>query len=418
MPGHGHGQGGGGGGEEVDTEKFYKNLGISKEATQNDIKKAYRKSAMKHHPDKGGDPEKFKEITKAYETLSDEEKRGVYDKYGEKGLEGGGGMDQSDIFAQMFGGGGGGGRGKPRQRKGKDVLFRLKVTLGDLYNGGAKTLRLSKQMVCSGCQGKGGSKVVTCRECRGQGVKVVVRQIGPGMLQQMQVHCDQCEGKGEICSAKDRCKECSGEKVIKTKKTLTVHIDKGMKQGSKIVFRQESDQAPGIIPGDVVVALEQDAHPDFTREGDHLFYKKTISLQEALTGLEFNLEHLDQRVLIIKSDVGSVIAPGSVKCIRDEGMPLQKNPTLRGNLYIEFQVKFPSAADLNDSTKAMLKKVLPPPICQVSSKKTDMEEAFMENVDMESETRRWKEENQRQRGQYDEDEEEEGQGGQQQCRAQ
>ena len=111
--------------------------------------------------------------------------------------------------------------------------------------------------------------MVTCRECRGQGVKVVVRQIGPGMLQQMQVHCDQCEGKGEICSAKDRCKECSGEKVIKTKKTLTVHIDKGMKQGSKIVFRQESDQAPGIIPGDVVVALEQDAHPDFTREGNN-----------------------------------------------------------------------------------------------------------------------------------------------------
>lgn len=412
MPG-GHGMGGRH--EEVDTTKLYSNLNLQKDCSQSDIKKAYRKMAMKHHPDKGGDPEKFKEITKAYEILSDEEKRATYDKYGEKGLEQGGGME-SDIFNSFFGGGGG---GRSRQRKGKDVLFRLKVTLADLYNGADKKLRLSKQMVCSGCQGKGGSKVITCRECRGQGIKIVVRQLGPGMLQQMQVACDDCGGEGEIIASKDRCKDCNGEKTIKSKKTLEVHIDKGMKAGSKIIFRQESDQAPGIIPGDVVVVLEQDDHPTFRREGAHLFFKKTISLSEALSGVEFTMRHLDERVLVVKSDPGSVIANNSVKCIRDEGMPLQKNPVLRGNLYIEFSVDFPSPSDLNDSAKAMLKKILPPAICKVEGRTSEMEEAFMEVVDMEAEARRWKEESRRSRGgQLDDDDEDEEGPGRTQCRTQ
>merc|ERR1719498_594470 len=240
--------------EPANTTAFYETLGVSKTATPQEIKKAYRKAAMRHHPDKGGDPEKFKQISKAYEVLSDEEKRERYDKFGEKGLEGGGGgHDASDIFSAMFGGGGR--RGPRGPRKGKDVLFRLKVTLADLYNGATKKLRLSKSLLCSACDGKGGSRVQTCVSCKGQGSKMMIRQIGPGMVQQMQVQCDRCDGKGECIAPGDRCRTCEGNKVIKTKKTLEVHIEKGMKQGSKIVFRQESDQAPGIIPGDVVVAL-------------------------------------------------------------------------------------------------------------------------------------------------------------------
>lgn len=426
--GHSHGgmPGGRGPAEEADTSKMYEHLGVDKSATASEIKKAYRKQAMKHHPDKGGNAEKFKEISKAYEILGDDEKRQLYNKYGEKGVEsggGGGGGDPSDLFASMFGGQQrGGGRGQSRQRKGKDVLFRLQVTLADLYNGATKKLQLSKQMLCEGCEGKGGSKVVPCRECRGQGVKTVMRQLGPGMIQQMQVPCTGCKGQGEMISEKDKCTKCRGKKTFNTKKILEVFIEKGMKQGSKIIFRQESDQAPGVVPGDVHVALEVEEHPRFKREGNQLFFKQNISLHEALTGVQFHLKHLDGRMLLVSS-TNTVISPGSIKCIRDEGMPMAKNPMLRGNLYVEFVVKFPTADELTAANRSSLKKVLPPAINarDDDNDEDEQEEAFLENVNVEMEQRRWKEEARKGGGgsAHDEDDEEEGGGGQpQQCQTQ
>lgn len=308
-------------------------------------------------------------------------------------------------------------------RKGKDVLFKLKVTLADLYCGGSKKLRLSKSTLCEGCAGKGGSKVQPCRPCKGQGIKIIVRQIGPGMIQQMQAQCDECDGRGEVINPKDRCKTCNGEKTVKTKKTLEVQIDKGMAQGSKIVFRQESDQAPNMIPGDVQVVLEQEDHPYFKREGAQLFFKKKISLVEALTGVQFHLEHLDRRVLKINSEPGQIISPGSVKCIRDEGMPLQKNPTQTGNLYIEFDVEFPAVADMTPAVRQQLVKLLPAgapePPHEVKGEVT-VEDALLESCDMEHEATRWKDDAKRHGEAYDEDGEEEGHhhGGGAQCRAQ
>lgn len=408
----------------ADTQKMYDVLGVKKDATSNDIKKAYRKMAMQHHPDKGGDPEKFKEISKAYEILGDEEKREKYNKYGEKGLEGGGGVDANDIFSNLFGGGGRS-RGPSGPRKGKDALFKLKVTLADLYTGGVKKLRLSKSTLCEGCQGKGGAKVEPCKACRGQGVRMIVRQIGPGMIQQMQAQCDECEGQGEIIKPKDRCKSCSGEKTKKVTKTLEVQIEKGMAQGSKIVFPRESDQAPGLVPGDVIVVLEQEEHPDFKREGVHLFYKKKISLVEALTGFSFALEHLDGRLLAVAPQDGdAVISPGTVRCIRDEGMPSQRNPTQTGNLYIEFAVEFP--AGLSGTIRGALQKLLPagPPSATAAEiaqgTERQVEEAMLESCNMEEEASRWKDDARRHGEAYDEDNEEEGHGGGQtaQCRAQ
>ena len=246
----GRGGAGGGGGGEVDTQKFYDLLGCTKEANDADIKKAFRKAAMTHHPDKGGDPEKFKEISKAYEVLSDPEKKQLYDEYGEEGLEGGGGgggaagMDIFDLFGGgMFGGGGG---RDPRSRgkaKGEDVVFPLKVTLEDLYNGTSKKLRLTKNIICVQCGGKGGKGEGTCRDCKGQGVRIVIRQLGPGMIQQMQTACGACKGTGSMIAEKDRCKKCNGDKTTKEKKTLEVFITKGMRHSEKITFNGEADEA-------------------------------------------------------------------------------------------------------------------------------------------------------------------------------
>jgi DnaJ family protein A protein 2 len=231
--GHGH-MGGGGDDEEVDTEGLYKTLGVAKQATPNEIKKAYRKMAMKLHPDKPtGDEAKFKEVSKAYEILSNQEKRDLYDKYGEKGVEQGGpgGMDAGDIFSSFFGGGGGGGRRGPR--KGKDVLFKLKVTLAELYQGATKKLRLTKQVICQPCEGKGGKGARTCTTCKGRGVRMVIRQLGPGMIQQMQMQCDTCDGQGTVIPPGARCSNCDGNKTVKVKKTLEVHVEKGMRHGQK-----------------------------------------------------------------------------------------------------------------------------------------------------------------------------------------
>jgi len=267
-------------------------------------------------------------------------------------------------------------------------------------------------MICEGCQGKGGSKVLPCRSCKGQGIKIIVRQIGPGMIQQMQVQCEECDGQKEIINPKDRCKTCNGEKTVKSKKTLEVQIEKGMSQGSRIVFRQESDQAPGIIPGDVQVVLEQEDHPYFRREGAQLFYKKKISLLEALTGVQFQVEHLDRRILSVTADAGQVIAPGSMKCIRDEGMPLQKNPTQTGSLYIEFDVEFPKPSELSAAVRQQLSSLLPAgsPEPNLTEGKEDVQvdEALLENCNMEEEAGRWKDEAKRHGEAYDEDGEDDG----------
>lgn len=405
--------------EPADTEAFYKTLGIAKTASQNDIKKAYRKKAMRHHPDKGGDEETFKGITRAYEILSDEKKRQLYDKYGEKGVErgeqgGGGGMDPSDIFSFFGGGGGGGGRRGPR--KGKDVLFRLKVSLEDLYNGASKKLRLTKQVICKSCSGEGGSGVSKCHACKGRGVRVIIRQLGPGMIQQMQAQCDDCKGEGEIIPPGKRCNACHGEKTVKVKKTLEVHVEKGMKHGQKVVFRGESDESPGIQPGDVVVVLEQNEHEYFVRKTQHLFYKKKITLLESLTGFSHYVEHLDGRVLKVVSDENTVYEPNCVKCVRDEGMPNERNHFLRGNLYIEYDVEFPSAPLAGNAKKQMMKLLPNGEEEETDAAEEDIETVNLSNVDMNMERQRWQEEARGRGEAYDEDES--GGGQQASCRAQ
>jgi len=233
-----------------------------------------------------------------------------------------GGMDPKDLFSQLFGGGGGGffggggggGRSRPQgPRKGKNLDHVIKVSLEDLYKGKTSKLALQKHVLCGKCEGKGGKEgaVKKCQGCDGHGIKVVLRQMGP-MVQQLQQTCPDCNGEGEIINPKDRCKACNGKKVTNERKVLEVHIEVGMKGGDEIKFPGEADQAPNVIPGDVVIHIDEKPHPRFQRKGDDLYMNQSIDLLTALAGGQFYVEHLDERVLLVSIHPGEIIKPGEL----------------------------------------------------------------------------------------------------------
>eukprot|EP00929_Paragymnodinium_shiwhaense_P005539 TRINITY_DN1076_c0_g2_i1.p1 TRINITY_DN1076_c0_g2~~TRINITY_DN1076_c0_g2_i1.p1 ORF type:complete len:517 (-),score=212.67 TRINITY_DN1076_c0_g2_i1:425-1975(-) len=278
--------------KDVDTEKFYKMLEVSKNANEKEIKTAYRKLAVKHHPDKGGDPEKFKEITRAYETLSDPEKRQKYDRFGEEGLDGDGGGDPSDIFEAFFGGGGGrrGGGGGRRRQKTKEVVQPLQVTLEQIYNGQTKKMAITRKVID---KQKG---VSTCDDCGGRGVKVEVVRMGP-MIQQMQSNCNACGGQGKTFKTKSE------------REVLEVHIQKGSPDGHKIQFREMADEHPDADTGDVIFVVKEKEHADIKRKGADLYIERNIALSEALCGFTLEFTHLDGRKLLIKTAPGDIVKP-------------------------------------------------------------------------------------------------------------
>jgi len=353
--------------KEKDT-KLYDELGVAPTATPEEIKKAYRKLALKYHPDKNPDePEKFKNISAAFEVLGDEKKRAIYDKYGEEGLkEGGGGEFHNpfDIFDMFFGGGGGrGGRRQPGEKmRGRDTVHQMKVSLEDLYNGTTRQLAVQKNVICAACNGIGGKEgsVTKCDNCSGTGMDIKMRQIGPGMVQQIQQPCRQCNQTGEKIREKDKCKTCNGKKVGKERKILKCEIDKGMKDGQKLTFSGEGDQAPDIDPGDIVIVLDEKEHDVFKRQGSDLFTTMEIELADALCGFTRNIKTLDNRTLVVRSHPGEVIRPKEMKCIVDEGMPIYGSPSEQGRLVIEFVIIFPKDGWINPKDLISLEKCLPP----------------------------------------------------------
>ncbi|KAI3853863.1 hypothetical protein MKX03_001191 [Papaver bracteatum] len=318
---------------ESNNTKYYEVLGVPKNASPEELKKAYRKAVIKHHPDKGGDLEKFKEVSQSYEVLSDPEKREIYDKYGEDGLSRDSGhshFDPSCFFDPP-----GWDQGVKRQGRGEDAVHALKVSLEDLYSGTTKKLSLSRNVICSKCTGKSAQSGVSmkkCSGCRGSGIKVLMRQIRPGMVQQMRHQCN-CEGIGETIRDEDRCPQCKGNKVVQEKKLLEVHVEKGMQHGQKITFPGQADEAPDIVTGDVIFVVHQKDHPKFKIKGDDLFVEHKFSITEALCGFQFDLTHLDGRHLLVKTNPREVIKPNAFKEI----------PYMKGYLYIQFTVEFPES---------------------------------------------------------------------------
>ncbi|KDD76066.1 hypothetical protein H632_c371p1 [Helicosporidium sp. ATCC 50920] len=349
MPGMG-GVGGRGPNKPVDNNRYYEILGVPKTATEQEIRKAHRKLALKEHPDKGGDPEKFKEINEAYDCLRDADKRKTYDQFGEEafkeGVGAGGGGGPADIF-DLFGMGGGRGRGQPRERRSEDVVHKMKVTLEEMYTGSVRKLQMSRQVKCPCCSGAGSrsGKRYGCETCHGSGVEVKLRPLGPGMVQQIQQRCSGCAGAGYACPPSDRCGECGGKGLAADKKVFEVHVDAGHRHGGKILFRGEAgSDSPDVLPGDLVFVLEQKEHERFKRMGSDLFLEQTVSLADALSGAHFYVPHLDGRALEVRTQ-GQVIKPDAWMCVHKEGMPVHGRPFDKGNLYIHFSVEFPEALD-------------------------------------------------------------------------
>lgn len=229
-------------------------------------------------------------------------------------------MAAEDLFAQFFGGGGLGGgfggmfSGMHHQRgpaKAKTIHHVHHVSLEDIYRGKVSKLALQRSIICPKCQGRGGKEgaVRTCATCDGHGMKTMMRQMGP-MIQRFQTVCPDCNGEGEIVKDKDRCKQCMGKKTVVDRKVLHVHVDRGIKSGTKVEFRGEGDQAPGILAGDVVFQIEQKPHPRFTRRDDDLLYHAEIDLVTALAGGTIYIEHLDERWLSVDILPGEAISPG------------------------------------------------------------------------------------------------------------
>jgi len=446
--------------------KFYELLGVSPSATAEEIKKGYRKMAMQWHPDKVQESkkkeaeDKFKDISRAYEVLSDTNKRATYDKYGEEGLKDGGGggfRDAHSMFQDLFGGGspfgffgGGGERDGPKRTP--DVQYQLGITLSEFYTGKTKKLKLDRDVICLDCAGRGSKKeggVVKCDQCQGRGIEIVTRRLGPGMIQQMQKACDKCRGKGEIINEKDRCKTCKGDKVVKKQQVLEVNVEKGMKPGSKVTFREAADQAPECEPGDVIVTLlekpdpsrEPEAKegkqkkprvskspndlpsPSFKRlkDGSDLLMEYDVTLSEALLGFEIAFKHLDDRVIVVKSPEGKVTSPNDLMVVEGEGMPLPKNPTLAGDLYLKLNIIMPTHKELADeSVRKQLTALLPqaPALPEsIKKKDADVHRYTCSPYDAEAAAQKNQE---RSRGSHahDDDDDENGHGHTAQCRQQ
>lgn len=415
----------------VDT-KLYDILQVSPNASVHEIKKQYKKLARQYHPDKAGPDmeEKFKEISFAHEILSDPNKREKYDMFGEKGLmEGGMSSGMEDLFSHIFGHGSGmggmgsmfggfspfgmgGGRRRQQRRRGDDTVHTLRVTLEDLYNGKVSKLKLKKKVICGTCKGAGGkgNAVQKCSSCHGNGIKISIQPLGPGMVQQVQRVCPDCSGEGEVIDPKNRCKKCHGKKVCDETKILEVHVDKGMKEGQKITFREEGDQQPGIETGDVVIVLQQVPHDRFTRNGDDLHMKLNIGITEALCGFKLPIQHLANRELLIVNNPGKIVEPGSKRVILNEGMPRHRNPFEKGNLMVEFDVIFPENGFIDKpETFQALEKLLPsrPEPMEFDENDEMTEKVFLEKYDHTHDPKAGP----RGRGEaYDDDEDEESDG--------
>ncbi|KAL8768937.1 MAG: hypothetical protein Q9209_004992 [Squamulea sp. 1 TL-2023] len=368
-------------------------LGISRNASKAEVKKAYHKAALSSHPDKVNESErasaeiKFKSVSKAYEILSDDDKRELYDAQGMSAFEAGnrGGMDADvdleDLLAQMFGMGGGMGgmngggpraSGPRKPRKGKDEEHPYNVTLEELYKGKTTKFASKKSVICSLCKGKGGkekSKPKECVACHGRG---------------MQQGLKSCKGTGNIYRDKDRCKKCKGERVVEEKKMLEIYIPRGSKEGDKIVLEGEADQLPDQEPGSIIFSLVETEHSTFRRAGPDLSAEVHITLSEALCGFSRTLvKHLDGRGIHVKhpQKSGGPLNPRSVIKVPGEGMPIKKSD-LRGDLYLIINVDFPDSDWLKQDRRIeKLKELLPEPANPVQAETVD-EVEYVENADI------------------------------------
>ena len=323
---------------------YYEVLGVEKNASAEDIKKAYRKKAIQYHPDKNpGDKEaeeKFKEAAEAYEVLSDPQKRQRYDQFGFQGVGGaaGGygsaGMSMDDIFAQFgdlfeswgmggsfssfFGGGGGGAR--RRVRRGTDLRVKVRLTLEEIATGVEKKIKVRKLVPCKDCQGTGsadGKDGDTCPTCKGSGY-VIRNQRGIFGMMQTQSACPTCGGEGKVI--KNKCPHCGGEGVVRDEEIITIKIPAGVSGGMQIPIQGKGNAAPhGGINGDLLVLIEEEEHKDLVRDGSDLIYNLLLDMPTAVLGGQVKIPTLGGEA---KITITPGTQPGKVLRMRGKGLPV------------------------------------------------------------------------------------------------
>ena len=316
--------------KKVASTKYYDVIGVSTDSAPDVIKKAYKKLLIKHHPDKGGSAEKFREIQEAYEILSDPEQRDIYDKYGEDGLKKGFYGNEENVV---------------KKRKTPSLLYTIRVTLEDIYLGTTKSVEINREVLCKKCKGTGSKNCVdtNCNNCRGIGYKIGIVNSSFGLMQQ-KILCPGCNGKGNTLQEEDKCLECKGSKIIKEIKIISVDIDKGAPDGCRYNFTGEGNQNPGMEVGDLHVELFLEDKSIYERKGADLATTVDIDVVQSLGGFEIELKHLDGRSFYISNKPGEVTQPGTIKTIKDLGLPFYGSPLSYGNLYVSFNVVMPKVS--------------------------------------------------------------------------
>ena len=350
---------------------YYEVLGVDKNASANDIKKAYRKLAIQYHPDKNpGDKEaeeKFKEAAEAYGVLSDPDKKARYDQFGFEGVSGAGGsgfggagMDINDIFSMFgdifggrggfggFGGFGGGGGSRPAKFRGSDQRVKVKLTLQEIANGVTKKFKLKKYVPCTHCNGSGAENgaVETCPECKGTGRVIRTQQSFFGMMQS-EVACPHCNGQGKII--KNKCKHCNGEGIVMGEEIVEVNIPAGVYEGMQLSMRGKGNAGKfNGVPGDLLILVEEEKHPTLVRDENDLIYSLLLDIPTAALGGFAEIPTIDGKV---KVTIDPGTQPGKVLRLRGKGLPTL-NGYGKGDIVVNISVYIPETLS-REEKKAM-----------------------------------------------------------------
>lgn len=357
----------------MEKRDYYEVLGVSKSADATEIKKAYRKLALKYHPDKNpGDKEaeeKFKEAAEAYDVLSNEEKRRRYDQFGHAGVGGagqggfGGGMSMDDIFSQfgdIFGsfggfsgfGGFGGGRSARRVNRGTNLRVKVKMNLQEIATEIEKKIKVKKYVACQHCNGTGakdGKSYSTCSTCKGSGQVTRVQNTILGAMQTTST-CPTCEGEGKIIN--EKCTFCNGEGVLMSEEVISINIPAGVGEGMQLSLSGKGNAARrGGVNGDLIVLIEEEEHPELVRDGNDLLYNVFIGYPEAVLGETVEIPTIEGKVKV-KIEAGT--QPGKILRLRGKGLP-DVNGYGKGDLLAKVNVWIPK--NLSKDEKKLVEKM-------------------------------------------------------------